>query len=76
MAKFKELDACPPQRLLYNVTIGAGARNSGEEMISRKRQRQRATLTVTEEKNHLQLGLTNLAGFFFYTISGGVSYLG
>ncbi len=37
MAKFKELDACLPQRLLYNVTISAGARNSGEEMISRKK---------------------------------------
>ncbi len=35
-----------------------------------ERQRQRTKLTETEEKNRLQLGLTNLAGFF-YTISGG-----
>ncbi len=75
MAKFKELDECPPQRLLCNVTISAGAINQ-EKNDCQERQRQRATLTETEEKKRLQLGPTNLAGFFFYTISGGVSYLG
>ncbi len=33
MAKFKEVNVCPPQSLLKNVNISAGARNSGERTL-------------------------------------------
>ncbi len=31
MAKFKEINVCPPREATLNVNISAGARNSGEK---------------------------------------------
>ena len=43
-------------------------------MLGKERKRQKGT--ETEEDRCSQLVLTNLAEFIFYSISGGVSYLG
>ncbi len=58
-----------PGRILQNVNISVGVRNSGEKTWkSTKKKRQRTTEKEYERRS--QLGLANLAEFIFYSISG------
>ncbi len=65
MAKFKEVNACPPVEKTQNVNISTGATNLWEK----KRLWNNARKELRERRG--EMFSVNLVEFIFYCISGG-----